>query len=228
MKYIYCLLFVFLVFDLSAQDILFEKETNELYEVSKYGANRKHFLHLYTGFGLYSTGSTSLKPYHTHDFTLGLRYKRKINSFFSAGSALYWKRSNFRYKNDPEIIDQGTFLDKEKLNVNSAGTEVYVRINFDTARGNYVGNFIDFGGYGEWHFSDAYKTYKEGGFALFKKKKTIYRQLDQMKNFGYGVQLRMARNRFVVFIRYRISDYLKNGEAEPPKAVIGLEISLHK
>ena len=227
-KYICLLLFIFIVVDLSAQNILFEKETEDLYKIPEYGANRKHFLHLYTGFGMYSIGSTMLKEYHTHEYNLGIRYKRKFSSLFSAGTALYWKNVNFRYKEDPEIIDQGTFLDKEKLKVNAAGTEIFVRLNFDTSRGNYVGNYIDLGGYGEWLFSNAYKTFKDGGFGLFKRKKTVYKQLDQMNNFGYGIQLRMARNRFVVFVRYRISDYFKNDLVEHPKSVIGLEIGLHR
>ncbi|MGM0497833.1 MAG: hypothetical protein ACQESJ_07945 [Bacteroidota bacterium] len=227
-KYILTLVGLFFVFNLSAQDILLEKDTDELYSISDFGPNRKHFMHLYGGMGFYSVSSSEFKPFNTNEFFAGLRYKRKYSSLISGGTALYWKHSNFRYDADPKIIDKETFYDKEKLNVNSIGTELYIRINFDKDRGNYVGDYVDVGGYGEWLFSDAYKTYEKSESSLFKKKKTVYRQLEDVSKFGYGVLLRMAKNRFVFFINYRFSDYFDSDIEEPARVVIGLELGLHK
>jgi len=226
--YILAFISLFFVFNLSAQNILLEKDTEELYSISDFGPNRKHFMHLYGGMGFYSVSSSNFKGFNTNEIFAGLRYKRKFSSSFSGGTAFYWKHSNFRYNTDPEIIDEGTFYDKEKLNVNAFGTELYLRINFDPERGNYIGDYIDIGGYGEWLFSNAYKMYEKSGYALFKKKKTVYRQLEEVNDFGYGILLRMARSRFVLFINYRISDYFDTHTNEPARAVVGLELGLHR
>ncbi len=227
-KSILALIAFFFVFNLSAQNILFEKDTEELYSISEFGPNRKHFMYLYGGMGFYSVSSSDFKQFNTNEVFLGVRYKRKFSSSFSGGTTFYWKHSNFRYNTDPEIIDEGTFYDKEKLNVNAFGTELYLRINFDPDRGNYVGDYIDLGGYGEWLFSNAYKTYEKSGYSLFKKKKTVYRQLNEVQDLGYGILLRMARNRFVLFINYRVSDYFESDKNEPARAVVGLELSLYR
>jgi len=228
MRYTFLFTFLCLTVPLFAQNILMEKETEKLYEVSETGPNLKHFLHLYTGGSFYAGSSSDIKPFYSGDFLVGLRYKRKISPLIATGSSLYWRNATYQYKEDPEIIDEGTFLDKEKLIFNSLGSEMYMRINFDPDRGNYVGNFIDIGAYGEWIFSDAYKTFKEGSFSLFNKQKTVYRGLKKTRNFGYGALLRMARNKYVFFIHYRLSDYFKNDLNEPERIVVGVQIGLHK
>lgn len=231
MKYNWLLIFTLITTAALGQDIVLKQKPDKLYEESLYGPNKKHFMHLFLGMGFYLPGAESdaMNYWSTNTFHTGLRYKYKISNTFSTGLDLHYKNSTFNFNKETQIIQDNRFYDKEKMIVHGVGSEYYFRINFDTDRGNYVGNFVDLGFYMEWLPWSRYITNNKSGASLYKEKEEIYKNLKRLEDFEYGISLKMAKNKYVLFINYRLSDLFddKYGYVELPRATVGLLLGLH-
>ena len=226
------LFFIFIFFSslVLGQDVIMEEETEKLYAESNFGANRKHFVHFYTGAGFYLPDKgDGFKYWNTNSFIAGVRYKLKLTDVFSTGLDIHYKKSNFRYDSENQIIPDNQFFDKEQLIVHGVGPSYYLRINFDSDRGNYVGNFVDVGVYMDWIFGSRYKISDASGSNLFKETETIYKNIKRLNDFEYGAMLRMAKNKYVLFIHYRLSDLFdeKYNYVEHPRATLGILVGFH-
>jgi hypothetical protein len=225
------LFFVLMSHALFSQDVLMFEETDDLYEESQFGANRKHFLHSFLGMGFYLPGEDDdgVKYWNTNEFHVGLRYKYKLSKQLSTGFDLQYRKSNYRFNQETQIIQDNQFFDKERMMIHSIGPVYYFRFNFDPGRGNFIGNYIDLGVYSCWNFNSAYKTYDSSGGSLFKEQENIYKNLKRLHDFSYGVRIRMAKNAYVLFIDYRLNRLFdeKYNYLELPVAQIGFELGLH-
>jgi hypothetical protein len=207
------------------------EKTEDLYEKSDFGENRKHFIHPWFGYGLFLPGEDEgIRYWNTHEFSAGLLYKYKLSNVFSTGASLVYENLNFRFDEETRIIDDNQFNDKEKLIVHGIGPEYYIRVNFDSERGNYMGNFIDLGVYVNWLFGSAYKTYNSTDGGIFQEKEITYKGLDQLNDFSYGATIRMAKDSFILFVDYRMSDLFddKYNYINLPKYSVGLVLGLHR
>ncbi len=225
------LFFILISSALSAQNVILHEKTENLYEKSKFGENRKHFLHPYFGFGFYLPGEDEgIKYWNTNSFNAGLLYKYKLTDVFSTGVSLVYENLNFRFDEETRIINDNQFNDKEKLIVHGMGPEYFIRINFDSDRGNYMGNFIDLGFYGKWLFNSAYKTNNSSSEGIFNEKEVVYKGLNQLNNFSYGANVRMAKDSFILFIDYRMSELFddKYNYIDLPEFSLGFILSLHR
>ena len=213
------------------QEIMLEEETENLYDVATFGANRKHFVHFFLGVGFHLPGedNAALNYWNTNAFMAGIRYKYKFSNMFSAGLDLHYKKSNFRYDQETQIIQDNQFYEKERMVIHGVGPTCFLRINFDEDRGNYIGNFIDFGFYYDWLPGSQYITNDETGTNFFKEKETVYKNLKQLNSFEYGFSLRMSKNKYMFFLQYRLNDLFdeKYNYTKHPEAVIGLMFGIH-
>ena len=57
---------------LTAQNILLEKETEDLYKVSEHGPNRKHYFYMYGGMGFYTALPSNVKAFNTKEWVIGI------------------------------------------------------------------------------------------------------------------------------------------------------------
>lgn len=236
---IYCILSLFLLQSTVSQTVLLHEKISDYdFEMPKQGPNFRHFTHLYLGFAFYiPTGNKNEIPIInglSTAFSVGVRYKFKLTNFFAIGTALNYTNDIFTIKQDKtKIFPNSNIHKREKLRLNSLGSEAFIRFNFGK-RGNIIGRFIDFGAYINWVFvaklvfKDQIKNQPNSYNA--KKIKVVLSNLNYIKRYHYGVKTRIGMNRFVINASYRL-DELLNDEYKPlflPRFNVGIEIGLHK
>jgi len=222
--------------NLSAQKVLFENKVDPDDFYQTYGPNEKNFNHFYFGAGMQilqgETGA-AINYGTTYTKQIGLRYKRKLNNTFAIGYDLSWMKYNFNLKQDAEkLLPNSVINDREMLVLNNFCLELYYRINFGK-RGNYMGTFIDMGGYGNWAYRNKHVTvndFDDDPGLLYGRRIVTNRRLKYTQPFNYGVRGRIGINRFVIFCEYRLSGLFKEEFNLPefPKLQIGLQIGLHQ
>ncbi len=244
-KYLFVLFFLgffSIYFSSTAQTILLQEDVIADTMPILTGPNMKNYTHTYSGYGFLLGNSegkgAEIKPGISNEFIFGVRYKRRICNFYSLGFNVYYSSLNFQFKQDSSKIFPNPVLhDKEKLAYNNAGIELYNRINFGK-RGNIIGNFFDFGGYGEWGFNirhyyrDNFSVAIAGASAVEVKN----RGLLYTNKVNYGAAVRVGINRYVIYGKYRFSDLFNKGYLEKtgltypelPRLILGLEIGLFK
>lgn len=220
-----------------AQTVLLHEDVNNDTIKSDFGPNLKRFNHFYMGYGLVlgpSTGAgADILFGKSSNFTFGYRVKRKLSNTLAVGWELNYNTTSFRLKQDSLKIFPHTLLhEKEVFFSHAFQLQLYARLNFGK-RGNYVGNFIDIGGWGQWDFSYRH-FYRDMPFFLgsynaqvveVTNKKLLYTQ-----PLNYGLGFRAGANRFVIYAQYRLSNIFDNvlfpTYPELPRLVVGLQIVL--
>lgn len=230
------ILFLALPFFAGAQTILLEENVAEAYDVSDYGKNLKHYHHFYIGFGFVISQpegqAADIKYPDSGDFMLGFRYKRKLSDIFAAGIDIgFWNQQYKLRQKNSKTFPNSLLHEKEKMKFNNLGLEGYLRINFGR-RGNSIGNFLDFGGYGNWAFSIKHShkdksEIAEGG-AGAEQMRVVQKKLNYVEHFSYGVRVRLGLNRYVFYATYRFADLINQKfDYELPRVSAGFQISLH-
>lgn len=222
----------------SAQTVLMEEYPGNDTIVPKWGKNLKHFIHFYFSCSViaddFSNSSAGLK-FPSGDFSIGIRYKRKITNFYAMGLDLSMNNTGYGIKQEDGKIfpDSGIVYDKQSINMGALSMEYYNRINFDR-RGNKIGKFIDIGAYGffnvnSWCFTRMEFDTLNVGYS--KKVEAKYFKPDYLNNYGYGASVRIGYNAVVLSARYRLSDLVKTdkykGFPELPRLMVGLQLSIH-
>jgi hypothetical protein len=235
-----CLISLLSIFLLPAfgQTVLMEEYPGNDTIVPTFGKNLKHYMHLYFSYSVFadnfSNDKAESKIPGSSDFSMGIRYKRKITTFYAMGFDLGMNTSGFSVKQ----TDQKTFPSqgkhkKEVINTTGLSLEYYNRINFDR-RGNKTGKFADIGAYGfynfnSWHFTrDEFDTLTVGYTKVIEVK---HYKPDYLNNYGYGCSFRLGFNSLVLTARYRLSDLVKKEGnytdfPELPRLNVGLQISI--
>ncbi len=216
----------------NAQSVLMEEKVDFYEDLPERGPNRKHYTHGYGSWGvLFGSAENSYirtNPLFSHYFNLGVRYKRKLSNVYSLGYELEAGSHIFRLAEDegrsfPDTIH----FDKEKVNLYTLGLGLYNRFNFGR-RGDYIGNFIDLGVYGEWNFASRY-FYKNKYGNDQSRKLSIYNP-GYVNTFNYGAFVRAGYNRYVLFARYRLSEIIdtEKGFNDLPPFSVGIQVGFHK
>jgi hypothetical protein len=233
MKKIFLILSMFVfAAALPAQNVLLHKEVNDTV-IKKYGPNLKNFHHMYLGFGFIagepdSTGSDILYG-RSMNFLVGYRYKLKLTNWLALGYDVNFSSYIYRLKQSyKKIVPDSVIHDKERLSFGNLDGDIYLRLNYGR-RGNRVGNFIDFGGYGDW-------TYAASNFTKDENKingniiKTTISHLNYYNHKNYGALVRLGFNRYVIYGNYRMSDIFDSWYKYPelPRFTLGLQIGIHK
>lgn len=212
-----------------AQEILLEQNVKSDSIRPSRGPNLKNFSHFYIGLGFplnTNEDVTYTKMGSSTAIDFGFRYKRKFTSFFATGFDLGIGSTTYNLSQDvPKTVPDTIINEKEKFRIFTLSPSVYLRFNFGR-RGNYVGNFLDLGAYGDWNMRKMHLTVNKN--EQDEKVKIETTRLDYMENFSYGFLARAGSNRYVVTAKYRMSDIFKSSYAIPelPRLTVGVEVGL--
>ena len=219
-----------------AQSILLEQDVNKDTIVKTFGPNLKNFSHFYYGFGALSSPvegkGLELNYLLSNEFSLGLRYKRKVNNVYSFGGDLNCAIQSYNItQNNQKTFPDGIVHKKQRLVTRNFGLEFYNRLNFGK-RGNYIGNFIDVLAFGQWDFfptTVTFDTFKTENGILAGKTKQIQSKLSYINPINYGIGARIGFNKFVFYGSYRLSNMFYNSFHFPevPRLIVGLQLGLH-
>lgn len=243
--------FAGLLFNASAQNVLLAQDVAKDSIPEKFGPNLKHYTHFYLGYGFVVGPSenkgSQVKYPSSHEWVIGLRYKYKVGEVYALGFDLAFTPQVFHLKQqESKILPTPTLYEYEKLKFNNLGLAFYNRFNWDK-RGNYVGNFVDLGVYGNW-LAGAAHVYGDNEifgltspFSGVKSVKVRESGLKYVADFNYGALVRLGFNRYVFYGSYRISDLFDSGYSvltpdgsnyfdfpELPRYTIGFQLSMHK
>ncbi len=179
-------------------------------------------------------GITSINFWKSGEYIIGYRYKRKLNSFYSVGYDVHFKVDNFTLNaadlfsniDNPRVA--GTVKKHHILN-NSINLELYQRFNIGP-RGNTLGSYFDIGAYGQLNHSvkEVKVLENEDANAFAGKERQIFRKLDYIERFGYGLTCRIGYNKWALYGKYRLSDYFKGSYDLPelPRLKVGIEFAI--
>ncbi len=138
----------------SAQQLMMEEIVESSPGNSLFGQNKRHFLETRLFYGLMYNRENHAYPVKllgSGEFEALVHYKLKINPMLSTGmSAAYF---NQLYKVNHEDYPDDIFADRELFKINSLKPAIFLRLNIDPKRGNYLGKYIETGLYGSWSFS---------------------------------------------------------------------------
>ncbi len=228
------LLFLAISTGFSQRYILFENVNSEWAERNtNFGPNKKHFVHTWIKAGQIlgpSADSLPTKYWGSGNLAFGLRYKHKLTSWWSHGLDVGYNYQSFSIaqKDEKLLIDNNQY-EKERLNFHQITGDYYWRFRLGRA-GNYLGKFLDIGGYGAWNMGKNHVIKADEGIPDAKKQKTKLKNVNYLEDIEYGVITRVGFNRFVLFGKYRLSKLLKDipeNSDKLPAITVGLEIRLN-
>ncbi len=241
----YIKIFGLAVFLLSAKAYLYPQEAILEREPAKSnfdkdtGPNKKRFGHLFIDYGcLLNTPfeeSIQVNPLRSSTFTVGYRYKWKLNSFYDMGGSMFLKSFEHNLKQvDDKEFPNSMIHEKEKFSLFNAGFGFFNRFNMGK-RGNHIKYFIDIGAFTCYRFGQRHVTLDgiEGenpiaGQYHASKVKSVYTKLDYSKPIHYGLMLRLGYSRIAFWAGYRFSGILKKSYSYKslPPVSLGLELGL--
>jgi len=227
-KYILALAFILLIFNSFSQERVFSLQTIDFSRKGNFGPNLKNYTQFGMNIGvLFSNGNNylPLKQGNASFIDFNFRYKRRLNNLLSTGFDIFYSGRSYELKQ----FAGKTFPDtisyfKEYLNASDLGSGIYLRINFNKKRGNYLGEFLDLGVSGAYVFSFTQSTIiKQDN----KKIKSSARGFDFYEIFHYGIYCRLGSQKQAFIFKYRLSPLFKSSFNYPdlPPFGIGYEIS---
>jgi len=227
--------FLILLFAISintySQEVLLEQNVKADTIRPTKGPNLKNFVYGYIGIGFPVATEQTAKytiPVTSLSSLYGVRYKRKLTNTLAIGLDLGLNLTAYKLKqNQGKEIPDTVINTKEKFQINSTRGSAFVRLNVGR-RGNYIGNFLDLGGYGDWNMVKKHKTTNQND--LGERVKVITSRLPYVENLSYGLLARIGSNRYSITASYRLSDLFKSSYSMPelPRLIVGFEIGLFK
>ena len=202
----------------------------EPYEVKTNGPNLKNYGHWFIGFGaVMPVGAQSDNTIFGKSllFELGYRYRYRVSNFFNTGfDVSYYIQGNRLNHSGMEKVYDGMVHDRANIVQNELRFSPFLRFNLTPKRGNYLGTYIDLGGYIAWNFIPVFRAVDNR--SSYNEELKYPRQYDPMqKRNEYGLTGRIGRNKLIVFAHYRISDLLKNSDLpDLPRLAVGIQFGL--
>jgi len=240
MKRILGLIVLLVVLGSSAQAQTKIRQYNRLTDTlpdTESGPNMKRHKQIYMSYGVMPIGASEdpgadIVPFLSNEFQFGYRYKRKLASFFAVGFDLGYSHRSYRLDQDSsKVFPTSKLVKMEKITYDGLQVGLYMRFNFDVNRGNYLGNYLDLGGYAEGYGAIRHITKEEFDIATpngASRKKTVSKGLVWSERYAYGAQARLGFGRFIVYGSYRLSDLVQNDVAdafpEMSRLTVGLGI----
>jgi len=231
MKIFFSLVLISISIAAFSQDILLAQDVKGDTLQPLFGPNLKHFTFGYIGVGLpvftnEDVAYTKFGASSTIDF--GIRYKRKLSNTFAIGLDLGANLSAYKISQEQgKTIPDTGINDKEKFQINTLNGSAFFRINMGR-RGNYIGNYLDFGAYYGWNMVKKHKTVNEN--PEDERVKLSTSKLKYIDNFSSGLLARAGISRYALTARYRLSDIFVSSSTIPelPRLTIGFEIGIFK
>jgi hypothetical protein len=240
-KYIRLLGFVLLFIsgggaDAFAQRVVFARDVDTSGEVGKFGPNRLFFVHglVQAGFivGPQETGMRT--TWSSGWFNYGMRMKLKLWSWESVTMDLGYRydRFNIRQKSAKSLPLEPAKHQKQHLSVNNVSISFCNRINF-RRRGNVLGNWMEFGVYGDWAFRTSnryvdryYDSNSSSGYEHVLH--TAIVKLPYIEEWNYGFTFRAGGNVLGFCLNYRVNELIIDAPDQDypdlPKLSVGIEL----
>ncbi len=202
---------------LFAQTQRFETTVSNDTSETDFGKNKKNNVTFIMQMGAYILAEKTFRPYYSSFFDMSLEYNHKVSEWYSYGLDFSFDVSTFVIsktagnKSFPDTI----IHHKENVSISSLGLVLYQRFNFfNKHRGEIYGNYLDLGIYGNIHIVSSYYYQDKNNLAssnFFSGKQDVYfRSPDFLNVYDYGVTIRIGRNWFSLFARYRLSNLMKD------------------
>ena len=158
--------------------------------------------------------------------SFGVRSKYKISRLYSMGWELHTGYCDYKLKQQIGKTFPDTILvDVQRFDVANLSLGYFNRFNFDVARGNTIGHYIDIGFRGKYNYSiqEVVKQKVAHGNATTKIDNLKYTNKLQAEIFAS-----IGSGRYSLWIARRLSNIFKTefGYSELPNTTIGLEIGL--
>lgn len=226
-KSIFLIIFIFFICETYAQAVLLEQDLSKDSLVKKTGPNLRHYHHFYMSLGFAADQAekgAEINYGSSNSFDFGYRYKLKICNHYAMGTDFWWGSDGYNMKQaNTKLLPDTILNDKEKFTFYNFGLGYYNRINFGK-RGNHVGNYLDFGVYGQWTYNLVHYTKNKmtnGNVVEVKTKKLNY-----YNPLNWGVNARIGFNRYIITASYRMSDYFITRYKYPelPRLTVGVQI----
>lgn len=215
----------------STENLLDENNVTDAYTPSTVGPNRKWHRQIYLQLGFMAdnpnTGAAIRYGLSTQ-WGIGFRAKRRFNNTFSATNEWGYRAAIFNLKQeDAKIVPNSIKHRTEKIDFHSITTALHLRINVGK-RGNYIGNFIEFGGYGGYAFLARHLTWDKLKDSQASSRRVTEKGLNYINRLDYGLSGKIGVNKWSVFARYRLSDMFKqsSGFPEMSKLTIGIDFGI--
>jgi hypothetical protein len=220
---------------LTAQEILLEQEVTQDTTVDKKGPNKNRFFHFYTGYGfMVDEGETGaeVKPFSSHQFTVGFRQKFKLSKIFSFGYDIAYSNDIYRLKqNASKVLPNNITHLKETIRLSNLGASLFLRTNFKKNRGNVVGNFLDLGFGANWIYKAVHQFTDDFNVPSYNagRADVTLSELKYVEALSYGPIARIGFNRIALYGQYRLNPIFKSSYNYPDvsKIVAGVQIGLH-
>ena len=219
--------------NIRAQELIFQKQSDDVTDRPNFGPNRRHFYHAFLSSALTfpTSGAATIntdQPF-TGQATAGFRYKLKMARPLAIVSEGGINRNFFRIdqsagKNFPDTL----IHQSQSIRINGLFGGVFLRIRLGQ-RGDYLGNYIDLGLTAQVSIMNHLMT-KDVFFSSDPKpiqtEKATLSSLNNINPFNYKASVRIGFDRFSLFASYRLSRLIDESSVKDlPDLEIGFEIS---
>ncbi len=212
-----------------SQTVLLDVDQSKDTIDNKYGPNKNFYMQFTMGYFFVEGPSeigAPVKSWSSAGNILSFRFKHKLGSVMALGWALNYHRSSFSLKQEAgKYFPDSTLHKSESYSFNGAGTEFYIRFNFDPGRGNYIGKYIDFGISGDAIFLAPHKAEDKISNGNIVDVRTTH--LDYVNPFDYYGLIRLGKGNLLLSASYRFSNLFKPSFSYPefPRWMVGLELT---
>lgn len=230
LKYLLVVSFLLIALKGNGQTVLLEynRQPEDSLEADK-GPNTKNYARLFLGMGILLGNDDDQMPHKvwpSFDLNYGIRYKRKLTEWYSAGAELSLRVLRYRIEQtDSKQYPDENQYDREELVFNNLELGLYNRFHFSD-RGNSMGVFWDVGGSFGWTFSVMNQREYENDDG--QEAELSLRKLDYPKDFNYFINTRIGYNQIMLMGSYRLSDLFKPSYPHPelPRYSVGIQVGL--
>ena len=225
-----------------AQTLMLHENINDYdFKRPAYGANMKNYTHWFLGYSLVGEQTDGIGADVVYgsssEQVVGWRYKYRLGDFFAVGTDLMYSHVVFDIdQNAQKVFPSTDFHKREKIKLNKLGTDLYFRLNFGR-RGNTIGKFVDFAAFANWNYDRKYIVTDDldgtaaDNYAI--ENRFVYKKINYIEEFEYGLKFRMGINRWVITAEYRASDLFTSDfkrdvlDVELPRLFVGFQLGLH-
>jgi len=212
----------------STQVVMDEKNVTAAYTPSSVGPNRKWHRQFYLQLGFMAdnpNAGATIRYGLSTQWGLGFRLKRRFNNTFSATNEWGYRATTFNIKQEAgKLVPNAVHHNTEKIDFHSITSSLHLRVNVGR-RGNYIGNFLEVGGYAGYAFVTRHLTW-DNFHDEANTTKVVQKGLDYVNRLDYGLSGKIGINHWSLFTRYRMSKMFKNssGYPEMSKLTIGVDL----
>jgi len=210
----------------NAQSVVLEDNVKADTLIPSFGKNRLFYMHNTIGYGvnfLNQSGVYETELSGSGNFMFGYTFKWKANNLLAFGFDLMWNTYDYKLKQDDnKLFPDSLKHEKQKIIFSDIAVSPFIRINFDKKRGDFLGYYLDLGGYGAYHLSR--KLYTKDVLSTDEISKSYINKYHALEKYNYGLYARLGFNSVIVFAKYRMSELLiENGVNDLPPLTVGLQ-----